>query len=144
MATRSNMDEPFPVMKHSKQRDSIITYLMSTKLHPTADKVYEEVRKEYPSVSLGTVYRNLGQLSKMKIIQKLDCGDGIEHFDGNPLPHNHFLCKKCGKVLDLPLNDDLSHIEKLAQADFDGRIEAHSVMFYGTCAQCIKNIEKNK
>ena len=53
MATRSNMDEPFPVMKHSKQRDSIITYLMSTKLHLTADKVYEEVRKEYPSVSLG-------------------------------------------------------------------------------------------
>ena len=53
------------MIKHSKQRDAILTYLHSTKSHPTAETVYENVRESIPNISLGTVYRNLALLEEL-------------------------------------------------------------------------------
>ncbi len=78
---------------------------MTRKDHPTADVVYENVRKIYPNISLGTVYRNLSLLSELGEIQKLSNFGGADHFDGCVTPHCHFMCKKCGQVLDLETED---------------------------------------
>ncbi len=122
--------------RNTKQREIIHQYLLSTKKHPTAEKVYENIHDQLPSVSLATVYRNLNFLAESGQALKLDCGDGIIHFDGNPIPHNHFCCRKCGQVLDLEM-DSIDHIEKIAAAGFGGKIEGHHTYFYGLCENCI-------
>lgn len=123
------------MLKHSKQRESIKSFLRTRTDHPTAETVYENIQKEFPRISLGTVYRNLALLTDIGEIQKLSTGIGPDRFDGNAAPHYHFICKKCGCVQDLRLQG-LDHINLLAQHDFDGTIEEHVVFFYGICHAC--------
>ena len=89
-------------MKYSRQRESIKENLMNRYDHPTAETVYLDVKKDYPNISLGTVYRNLSLLSEIGEIQKISSSNGPERFDGNPKPHFHFFCRKCGQVTDIP------------------------------------------
>ena len=124
--------------KYSRQRETIKEYLKSTTEHPTADMVYENVRKVFPKISLGTVYRNLNLLVEQGEAIKLDCGDASERFDGNTHNHYHFMCKECSCVSDLKI-DSLSHIDTLAASGFDGRIQGHVTYFYGICGDCIKS-----
>ena len=88
------------ITKHSRQREAIYNYLISTHEHPSAEVVYEFVRKEFPNISLGTVYRNLSFLVDNGQAVKVPCSDGTVHFDGNLMPHYHFQCTKCGRILD--------------------------------------------
>ena len=85
---------------YSKQRAAIIEVLRSTTTHPTAQWIYEEVRKQLPNISLGTVYRNLSALSSEGDILHISVGDGFEHFDGDNSPHLHLHCRRCGKIAD--------------------------------------------
>ncbi len=129
-------------LKRSKQRDMIMTFLMSRKDHPTADTVYMNVRKEYPNISLGTVYRNLTLLSDLGEIQRLRVGDGVDHFDADTSPHYHFVCSDCGSVIDLDM-EGIDHIQEIAGAGFDGKIAGHVTYFYGSCPACIRNTEES-
>ena len=79
----------------------ILKNLQSRRDHPTADMVYESVRMEQPNISLGTVYRNLAFLSENGQILKISTGTGPDHFDGCTNPHVHFVCRSCGKVIDM-------------------------------------------
>lgn len=87
--------------KYSRQRECILKNLQSRRDHPTADMVYESVQIEEPNISLGTVYRNLSFLTENGQILKISTGIGPDHFDGFTEAHNHFVCRKCGRVLDL-------------------------------------------
>ena len=122
-------------IKHSKQRDAIMEYLKNTHEHPTADSVYAALRKEYPNISLGTVYRNLALLSELGEINKLSTGSGPDRFDGDIHPHYHFVCKKCNCVSDLYLKG-LEMVNTIAGSDFNGTIDGHVTYFFGTCADC--------
>lgn len=124
-------------VKHSKQREMIYMFLKTRKDHPTADVVYENVRMERPNISLGTVYRNLTLLADMGQIQRLRVGDGTDHFDADTSPHYHFVCSKCGAVIDLEM-DSIEDILDKAGQNFDGTIEGHMTYFYGLCADCRK------
>ncbi|MFQ7394177.1 MAG: transcriptional repressor [Lachnospira eligens] len=64
-------------VKHSRQRDAIKTFLMSRKDHPTADVVYTFVKNDFPSISLGTVYRNLSFLVEHGEAVTVPCEDGL-------------------------------------------------------------------
>ncbi len=125
------------MLKNSKQRDAIKSFLMTRYDHPTAETVYLNVKKEFLNISLGTVYRNLSLLSEIGEIQKLSTGIGPDRFDGNPAPHYHFICNQCGSVLDLDVTG-LDHINVLASQNFDGEIEGHLIYFYGKCPDCKK------
>ncbi len=125
------------VLKHSKQRDMIKEFLMTRKDHPTADMVYMNVRQQNPSISLGTVYRNLTLLADIGEIQRLRLGDGVDHFDADTSEHYHFVCSKCGGVVDLEM-DSINQITDTAQAHFKGHIAGHITYFYGTCENCIE------
>lgn len=127
-------------VKFSKQREAIKLYLQNNKTHPTATKIYEDLREEFPNISLGTVYRNLNFLAEKGEILKISCDDGSDHFDGNPKPHYHFICRKCHCVTDLSV-PSLDHIDVLAAANFGGTIEGHVTYFYGICEEC-KNHEQ--
>ena len=125
-------------LKYSRQREAIKELLCSSCNHPTADMVYLSVRQEFPNISLGTVYRNLNLLADLGDAIKITSPNGGVHFDGRTAPHYHFHCNKCGKVLDLEL-EELKCINDAAGKNFDGVIESHSMMFYGTCKDCMKN-----
>ena len=125
-------------LKYSRQRESIKEFLMTRKDHPTADVVYENVRKFYPNISLGTVYRNLSLLSELGEIQKLSNFGGADHFDGCVTPHCHFMCKKCGAVLDLE-TENLNDLSGKAVKNFSGEITECDIRFFGTCPKCMNN-----
>jgi len=123
------------VLKYSRQREAIKEYLMGTKEHPTADTVYMAMREQNPNISLGTVYRNLNLLTEIGEIQRLSCGDGIDRFDAATQQHYHVMCTKCKRVSDLEIQP-LEGINQAAEKEYDGTIESHTIMFYGTCNQC--------
>ena len=124
-------------LKYSRQRECIKEYLNASCEHPTADTVYLSVKQEFPNISLGTVYRNLNLLADLGEAVKITAPNGGVHFDGRTEPQYHFHCNKCGRVIDLQL-DELNCINKAAGENFNGIIENHSMMFYGTCGDCIK------
>ena len=126
-----------PELKYSRQREAIYNFLTTRKDHPTADLVSTNIRQEYPSISLGTVYRNLQLLTSIGKIQKIKVGDGTDHFDADISPHNHFYCRKCGSVIDLDM-DSIDEINSIAAKNFDGRIESHIICFTGICGKCLK------
>ena len=126
-------------MKYSRQRESIKHYLAVTHDHPTADEVYMHVKKDFPNISLGTVYRNLNLLTDIGEAVKIATPNGGDRFDGRVEPHNHFLCTRCGRLLDLELDmKSLEEVTQLAASNFDGIIKSSSTLFYGECSDCIK------
>ena len=126
-------------LKYSRQRESIKNYLMATKENPTADEVYMNVKQEFPNISLGTVYRNLNLLTDIGEAIKISTPNGGDRFDGKLEPHNHFLCTKCGRLLDLELDmQSIDEVNRLAAENFDGVITSSSTLFYGECSDCIK------
>ena len=127
--------------RYSKQRETILEILNSTKLHPKAAVIYEQARKVIPNISLGTVYRNLAKLQMDGKIISLKTLDGSERFDSCCSVHPHLHCKECGEVLDLDIPFVEQFVEEAAnftECEFDGQ----NLMFYGKCKNCknIKNI----
>lgn len=128
-------------MKHSsllrmtKQRQIILEELCKLKSHPTADEMYQILRKKMPRISLGTVYRNLDILSECGKIQKIDVGGTQKRFDGNADPHYHIRCIRCNKVEDIDIEPD-SKIENLAQKMTNYLVLRHHTEFVGICPAC--------
>ena len=126
-------------LKYSRQRESIKHFLAETKEHPTADAVYLHEKKQFPNISLGTVYRNLNLLTDLGEAVKISTPYGGDRFDGCIEPHNHFLCTKCGRLLDLDLDmKSIEEVNRLAAENFGGKIESSTTLFYGECSDCIK------
>lgn len=133
------MSNESPV-KHrtTKQKRVIIEVLRSTNTHPTADWVYEKVRKKIPSISIGTVYRNLNILKNQGEILELNFGKGFSRYDGTASNHYHFTCEECGRVLDVdaPL---VSELEKHIADSMGVEVNRHRLEFYGRCPECRKS-----
>ena len=127
-------------LKYSRQREVIKECLINRYDHPTADMVYMDVRETFPNISLGTVYRNLQLLTDLGEIQKLNVGDGVDHFDAKTFPHYHFICKECGSVIDLQM-ENIDTIKDIAGVNFDGQIAGHITYFYGISGNCCKKTE---
>ena len=120
--------------KFSRQREAVKQVLCSTKTHPTAAWIYENVRKEIPNISLGTVYRNLNMLTEDGQIIKLSFGDGNEHFDGDISPHSHFYCESCGQIHDIAF--DATELCKEISEDTKLDITSAACNFSGICDAC--------
>ena len=119
--------------KYSKQREAILKVLRNSKSHPTASQVYEEVRKEIPNISLGTVYRNLAILVEDGEIISVVVGDGNDHFDGDNSFHLHLHCKKCGSITDVPVDDKTIEV---MSGEEGFCIENAVCVVYGICRNC--------
>ncbi len=126
------------MIKRSRQREAIQRCLMDCQDHPTAETVYLRMKDEFPNISLGTVYRNLSLLSDLGEIQKITASGGPDRFDGNVQPHFHFMCRSCGCVMDINIPPQ-ENLNMLAAADFEGKIEAHTIRFIGLCPNCLQN-----
>lgn len=123
-------------LKYSRQRIAVLNYLRSVTTHPTAECVYQAIREEFPRISLGTVYRNLNLLADQGEILRLNCGEDVDRYDAVVEPHDHFICRTCGRVLDLPLIP-IKDVDQQAEKMCAGRIEGHKLYFYGKCNECL-------
>jgi len=123
------------VYRRSKQKEAILRVLRDTTSHPTADWIYEEVRKEIPSISLGTIYRNLKIMKEQGMILEVDFAGTLSRYDGNAKNHHHFRCEDCGRVFDIDEPVDGSLDEKVSiKTGF--RISYHRLEFRGLCIDC--------
>ncbi|MCD7739566.1 MAG: transcriptional repressor [Lachnospiraceae bacterium] len=123
-------------VKHSRQRECIKGFLMTRKDHPTADTVYMHVRDQFPNISLGTVYRNLSLLTELGEIQRINVGDGVDHFDADTSEHYHIVCTKCGCVQDIRM--EMPQLLSEANSNYNGVVTGQAILFYGTCPACLK------
>ena len=119
--------------RHSKKREAILECLRATKTHPTANWVYDHLRDRYPDLSLGTVYRNLRLFQEEGAVHSLGVIAGFERFDATTTPHNHFVCRVCGSVLDVT-EEDFS--VRLPNEMGCGAVESCSLVFHGVCRNC--------
>lgn len=122
-------------MKYSRKKEIILNFLKSVYTHPTAETVYNEIRKEYPNISLGTVYRNLDKLSKNGDIKRLTFVDNKDRFDANVDKHYHAVCKKCGEVYDVFV-DYFKDIDRVVEKDTDCNVLSHDISFNIICSKC--------
>ncbi len=121
--------------KHSKQRDRILELLNETDVHPTADWLYQKLKDEFPSLSMGTVYRNLTILQDQNLVQKLPFGSTHDRYEAKKIPHYHLVCEKCGRVQDFEMPQYAEINEQAQQASgFD--ITSHRIDFFGICEKC--------
>ena len=86
--------------KVTPQRLAICKLLLSSKNHPSADQIYQEVKKQYPTISLATVYFTLDLLKDLGLVQELGFSDRSSRYDPNTSPHINVICPKCGRVYD--------------------------------------------
>ncbi|HHW45978.1 MAG TPA: transcriptional repressor [Clostridiales bacterium] len=121
--------------KFSRQRQAILECLKNTNCHPSAGWLYDNVRKEIPNISLGTVYRNLAELSQSGDILSFTPGDGTERFDGNTKPHYHFYCSSCRSVIDVDI-PTIEDLDRKAAETLGCEISYHNLIFYGICRNC--------
>lgn len=122
-------------LRMTRQRQVILEELCSVYSHPSADEIYEMVRKRLPRISLGTVYRNLEILAESGVIQKLEFGGNLKRFDGNPHQHYHIRCVLCDRLVDAPYDLHLEIEDNLGAAT-DFKIIGHKLEYIGICPQC--------
>lgn len=124
-------------LKLTPQRYAIYKYLKSTKSHPSAEMIYEELKANYPTMSLATVYKTLRTLIDLSLVLELNVGEDNFRFDAAENNHPHIVCLSCGKVDDIE-NADFKFLNKEAEKYTEYEIKEHQVYFYGTCPVCRK------
>ncbi|MCI7126632.1 MAG: transcriptional repressor [Agathobaculum sp.] len=121
--------------RNTVQRQIVLQAVLRMHDHPTADRVYEAVVAEHPSISKATVYRNLNQLASQGEIRRVSMPNGADRFDFRKDEHFHVRCSVCGAVYDvhMPQLDDL--IERIDDAE-GVEVQRYDILFEGVCAQC--------
>ncbi len=121
--------------RETKQREAILRVLRNTKAHPTADWIYDEVRKAIPNISKGTVYRNLQVLQEDGAVTELNLNGTWSRYEAKQDSHYHFRCERCGRVFDLdePVNHEL---DKRVAMSTGLRVSYHQLEFRGLCQDC--------
>ncbi|MDY4587867.1 MAG: transcriptional repressor [Oscillospiraceae bacterium] len=123
-------------MNFSRQREIIYDQVMNYPTHPTVEEVYNALKPDNPNLSLGTVYRNLNQLSEAGMLMKIPIADGSDRFDGRTDCHYHMICDKCGRVFDIEL-DCLDEIPQTVMRENGHRITRVTLNLKGVCAGCL-------
>ncbi|MGB2579628.1 Fur family peroxide stress response transcriptional regulator [Elusimicrobium simillimum] len=122
-------------MRYSKQREIILEALKANAVHPTADHIYGLLKPTNPELSLGTVYRNLKQLSGEGTIRRISGLGNSEHFDHNTYEHAHFICEECSTIYDIDLPANFAAVVKEA-AKQGLNIKSGEFVARGICKNC--------
>ena len=124
--------------KFSRKREAILTCLRGTTCHPTAEWVYQQLKPDFPDLSLGTVYRNLAAFKAEGVIDSVGVVNGLERYDGNIIPHAHVVCERCGAVLDAERIELPEELLRRVQEDTGCELCRYQVKFTGVCPNCLQ------
>lgn len=121
--------------RNTLQKGIVLDTVRSLKNHPSADEVYFEVQRDYPSISRATVYRNLNSLAESGDIAKRLITDGPDRFDHNCTNHYHLHCVKCKGVFDVDMDyqDGLNDPDRFSDSFY---VFKHDIIFSGLCPFC--------
>lgn len=117
------------------QRHAILSYLVESMGHPTADDIYRALEPKFPNMSVATVYNNLKMFIEAGMVRELTYGDSSSRFDANVSDHYHVTCEKCGKIEDFSY-PSLSDVEHSAEKSTGFTVKGHRMELYGLCESC--------
>ena len=120
---------------YSRQRELIYNAVVDNPIHPTAEMVYDIVRKENPRISLGTVYRNLQRFAERGELARLSFPDKPDRYDGCTRKHYHGMCTECGNISDIFLSY-LEDIDKTVSLQAGIKVISHNILFSIICPDC--------
>ncbi len=122
--------------KITPQRLAIVKILAASQGHPSVEDIYDQIRTDFPTMSLATVYRNIVLIKSLGEVLELGFPDGSNRYDGNkPFPHPHVICIRCKKIVDPDL-DSLDSMKKEVAAETEFKILNHRLDFFGICSNC--------
>lgn len=122
-------------LKLTPQRLAILKYLDGNKKHPTAEDIYKEIRKKYPTMSFATVYNTIQALTKIGELSEVTINPARKHFDPEMTQHHHIICTKCKKIGDIYM--DYSHSLNLPSTITEEyAVSGNHIDFYGVCKAC--------
>lgn len=121
----------------SRKREAILQAICNTKIHPTAEWVYQKLKPDYPDLSLGTVYRNITRFKEEGLVVSVGVVNGQERLDGTVTPHTHFVCQVCGSVLDLEESFLPKDVNEKVEKAYGVNVASRDLVFHGTCKDCI-------
>lgn len=119
--------------RYSRQREMVLNFVKESHTHPTAEEVYQKLKQVCPTLSRGTVYRNLKLLVQEGALERIACS--VERYDGDTNPHAHFRCEQCGRVHDLEIPYEVEMDQQAAQ-QMGVTIRKHDLIFCGICSTC--------
>jgi Fur family peroxide stress response transcriptional regulator len=112
------------------QQETILAAVCTLRTHPTADEIYDKLRKDHPRLSLGTVYRNLNALAQKGEILRISAPGGGDRFDFRLDRHEHMLCDICGRAYDVDAE------VKIDLREPEISLRGYTLIFHGICAKC--------
>ena len=122
--------------KITPQRLAIVKILARSEGHPSVENIHGRIKKDFPTMSLATVYKNILLIKSLGEVLELGFPDGSNRYDGNkPNPHPHVICIRCKKIVDPDL-DNLDEMEKQVESDTNFKILNHRLDFFGICSNC--------
>ncbi len=130
------MQETIKKERMTSQKELVLEYLRGVKNHPSADIIYNEVKKKLPRISQATVYRILNGFKEKGEIQDINTKEAV-FFDGDISDHAHFICDDCGMVFDV-FNECINCGVLKRKRTKVGAIKHYKINFYGTCKFCKK------
>lgn len=119
-------------MKYLTKQSQLILAIVARYGHVTADEVHREAKKSLPKIAVGTVYRNLNELSEMGIIRKIEVPNAPDRFDKTVMPHEHLICPDCGAVEDLMI----AGLDTLLQNAVGEKDYHYCLTVSAKCANC--------
>jgi Fur family ferric uptake transcriptional regulator len=124
-------------MLHSKQREEILDIFLKTEKHLTIDDLYELVRKKHPKIGLATVYRAMRVICDAGLAREADFGDGVKRFEHEyqHQHHDHLVCLKCGRVIEV-LSPKIEHLQERLAKKHNFTPVRHRMVIFGTCREC--------
>lgn len=121
-------------LKITPQRLGIFKILDKNPMHPSAEDIFKEIRKIYPTISFTTVYKTLEILEEQGEILKITIDGQRKHYDPNTNMHHHIICLMCNKISDIREDYLKPKLSKEILDEFTPSI--YQISFYGTCKRC--------
>ena len=120
--------------RHSRKRDAILNCIRQSRVHPSAEWIYAQLKPEHPDLSLGTVYRNLALFRESGEVVCVATVRGADRLDACIEPHAHFICEQCGAVLDVDVPQD--DLRSDLETRYGVRVRRSELLFRGVCSAC--------
>ncbi|SFF29344.1 Fur family transcriptional regulator, peroxide stress response regulator [Paenibacillus algorifonticola] len=122
-------------VRMTPQRHAILSYLMESMTHPTADEIYKSLSPNFPSMSVATIYNNLRLFVEAGLVKELTYGDDSSRFDADTSEHYHAICNDCGQIVDFEY-PPLLEVERVASQETGFIVKGHRMEIYGSCSTC--------
>lgn len=120
------------------QREVIFQVLMEMRNHPSPEIIYEKVRERIPSISLGTVYKNIKTFLDAGLLREVSLHHGTLRLETNVRPHHHLVCTRCKSIVDID-SEEVSSIQLKRKPPKGFRLDGYNIEFFGLCSDCSKD-----